>query len=83
MNGDNLIPLKDVPLRAIPVLVFLAAPFVFGTMVAELPTRTLLQQILSISMGIFAWASGILFFVKLFTDWPHTPGLHLPPPRRR
>jgi hypothetical protein len=40
MNGDNLIPLKDVPLRAIPVLVFLAATFVFGTMVAELPTRT-------------------------------------------
>jgi hypothetical protein len=83
MNGDNLIPLRDVPLQAIPVLVFLAATFVFGTMVAELPTRTLLQQILSISMGIFAWASGILFFVKLFSDWPRTPGLHLPPPRRR
>jgi hypothetical protein len=83
MKGDNLIPLKEVPLRAIPVVIFLAATFVFGTMVAELPTRTLLQQILSISMGIFAWASGILFFVKLFTDWPRTPGLHLPPPRRR
>jgi len=73
-----MIPLKDVPLRAIPVVVFLAASFVFGQLVTTLPTRTLLQQFLSISMGVFAWTSGALFFVKLFTDWPRTPGLNLP-----
>jgi len=70
------IPLKDIPIRALPVVIFLAACLGFGEMVVVLPARTLLQTVLSISMGVFALVSGVLFFIKLFTDWPPTPGLH-------
>ena len=72
-----MISVKELPIRAIPVVVYLAACFVFGDLVIRLPTRTVLQTILSITMGTFATASGVLFFVKLFFDWPRTPGLHI------
>jgi hypothetical protein len=74
-----MIPLKDVPAHAIPVLVFLTGAFVFGQLVHDLPDRTLLQQILSTTMGACSWLCAIMFFVKLFFDWPRTPGLHIPP----
>ncbi len=72
-----MINLKEIPVRAIPVVVYLAACSVFGELVIRLPTKTEAQNALAFSMGIFAFVSAVLFFLKLFFDWPRTPGLHI------
>lgn len=72
-----MIDLKDLPVHAIPVVVYLAGSTVFGELVIRLPTRTELQNALAFSMGLFTFVCATLFFLKLFLDWPRTPGLHI------
>jgi hypothetical protein len=70
-------PFKDLPVRAIPVVVFLAGSVGFGELFIRLPTRTLLQEALAFAIGLLCLISGVLFLVKVLSDWPRTPGLHL------
>jgi hypothetical protein len=67
----------QLPVRAIPVVMFLAGAVGFGELVIRLPQQTLAQESLAFCMGVLCLASSVLFFVKMLSDWPRTPGLHL------
>ena len=70
-------PLKELPVRATSVLVFLMGSVGFGEIYIRLPTRTLLQETLAFFIGLLCLISSVLFLIKVLYDWPRTPGLHL------
>jgi hypothetical protein len=71
-------PLKDLPIRAIPFVVFLAACTTFGELFIHMPMETFLQQTVSGAMAVFTMAAGFLFFSQCFFGWPPMRGLDLP-----
>jgi hypothetical protein len=59
--------LKDLPLKAVPFVIFLAASAVFGELLLRIPaTPTLAQLLMSWVLAVFTAASGVLFFTKCF-----------------
>jgi len=70
--------LKDLPLRAVPFVIFLAASAVFGELLLRIPaTPTLAQSLTSWVLAVFTIAAGALFFTKCFFGWPPMRGLDL------
>jgi hypothetical protein len=72
-----MIPTKEVPLRAVPFVVFMTAFGTFGELFVRMPTNTWPHSIGAWVVGIFMIASGLLFFTKVLADWPRMPGLDL------
>ena len=69
--------LKDLPVRAVPFVVFLAACGVFGELFIRMPTVTVLQELVSGGLAVFTILAGLLFFSKCFFGWPPMHGLEL------
>lgn len=69
--------LKDLPIRATPAVIYLAACMSFGELVIRLPVKTEAENALAFAMGIFTFASGALFFLKILFNWPRTAWLHV------
>jgi len=78
-DGAALIPtLKDLPLRAVPFIIFPAATGVFGELLLRIPEMpSTVQMATSWVLGIFTVLSGGLFFTKCFLGWPPMHGLEL------
>jgi len=71
------IPVKEVPLRAVPFVVFLAACGTFGELFVRIPHHTMADNFAAWIIGTFMTVSGLLFFTKVLLDWPRMPGLNL------
>jgi hypothetical protein len=69
--------LKELPIRAVPFVIFLAASAVFGELFLRMPTATGLQEFVSGAMAVLTVASGLLFFSKCLINWPPIHGLEL------
>jgi len=68
---------KDLPIRAVPFVIFLAACVVFGELFIRMPTVTVLHEIMSGAMAVLTVVAGLLFFSKCFLNWPPMHGLEL------
>jgi hypothetical protein len=69
--------IKDLPIRAIPFVIFLGGALGFGELFVRMPTVTALHEIMSGVMFSATIASSILFFSKLIAGWPPMHGLEL------
>jgi hypothetical protein len=78
-NGAALIgTLKDLPLRAVPFIIFPGATGVFGELLLRVPeTPTIVQMVTSWVLALFTVVAGGLFFTKCFFGWPPMHGLDL------
>jgi hypothetical protein len=72
-----MIPVKELPLRAVPFVVFLTAFGTFGELFLRMPTATLPHSIATWITGLFMIISGLMFFTKVLLNWPEMPGLDL------
>jgi hypothetical protein len=72
-----MISLKDVPLKAIPFVILLAATAVFGELFIRIPTHTVIHQGVSFVIGGFTIISVLMFFSKVFFNFPRMRGLEL------
>lgn len=73
-----MIPFKDVPLKAVPFVIFLVPCVVFGEMIVRMPAHPNTPQLLvDWAATIFVIISGVLFFTKIFVNWPNIPGLQI------
>jgi hypothetical protein len=76
-ESSVLATLKDLPLKAVPFVIFLAACGVFGELLLRMPTVAWPHIIASWVLLVFTLSSGILFFLKCFFGWPPMHGLDL------
>jgi hypothetical protein len=72
-----MISLKDVPIKAIPFVILLAATSVFGELFIRIPTVTVIHQGVSFVIGGFTIISALMFFSKVFFNFPRMRGLEL------
>ena len=70
--------LKDLPVKAVPFVIFPGACAVFGELFIRMPTADVIPQIVGGGMAVCTIASALLFFTKIFLDWPPIHGLELP-----
>jgi hypothetical protein len=75
--------LKDIPVKAVPYVIFLAGCAVFGEIFVRTTVTNTTQYIVSLLMGVCTIATAGLFFTKLLVNWPRLPGLDLTNGRRR
>lgn len=67
--------LKDLPIKAIPFVIFLAGCTTFGELFIRIPAITWLHEFMSGAMAICTLASALLFFTKVFLNWPPLRGI--------
>jgi hypothetical protein len=77
-NPGVIAALKDLPIRAVPFIIFPGACGVFGEMLLRMPPVPSLPQMLaSWVLVAFTTISGGLFFTKVLFGWPPMHGLEL------
>jgi hypothetical protein len=76
-NSTMISALKDLPIKAVPFVIFLAACLGFGELFIRMPTATASQEFVAGAMAVFTIGSGLLFFCKCFLGWPPIHGLEL------
>src|SRR5712691_3224726 len=77
-NPSVITALKDLPIRAVPFIIFPGACGIFGEMLLRMPPVPSVPQMLaSWVLVIFATAAGGLFFTKALFGWPPMRGLEL------
>jgi hypothetical protein len=69
--------LKDLPVRAVPFVIFLTACAVFGELFIRMPRADAMHEFLAGAMLVFTILAGLLFFSKCFLGWPPMHGLEL------
>jgi hypothetical protein len=72
-----MLPVQELPLRAVPFVVFLTACGAFGELFVRMPDNTWPHSVAAWILGFFMVVSGALFFTKVMLDWPRMPGLDL------
>lgn len=77
MNDTSLFALRDLPIKAIPFVIFLASTSVFGELFIRIPTDTSIQNGISFTMGGFTVVSALMFFAKVIFNFPKLRGLEL------
>ena len=75
--NDAMISLKELPIRAVPFVIFLASTTVFGELLIRIPTNTLVQQSVSFIFGGFTIISALMFFSKVLFNIPPMRGFEL------
>lgn len=68
-------PIKELPIKAIPFVIFPIAAMAFGEIFVRIPNNTEIDMIVSKVLAAFIIASGLLFFTKVLFNLPPMKGL--------
>jgi uncharacterized membrane protein YjjB (DUF3815 family) len=73
-----MIDFKNIPVRAVPFVVFLAGCATFGELYIRMPKHEHFQIAIAGAMAALTVASALCFFSKCFLNWPPMKGLDIP-----
>lgn len=67
--------LKELPIKAVPFLIFPLASVTFGELYVRVPNNTDVDAIVSKTLATFIVVAGLLFFTKVLFNFPPMKGL--------